>query len=49
MQNVAEQALASYSETLPLWLRYVYDTISAAHRNKIHEYYEHLNKQNTSI
>ena len=30
MQNVEEQTQASYRETLPLWLRYVYDTITAA-------------------
>ena len=29
-QNIEEQALATYSETLPLWLRYVDDTITAA-------------------
>ena len=31
MQNIEEQALATYSETLPLWLRYVDDTITAVH------------------
>ena len=25
MQNIEEQALAAYSKTLPLWLRYVDD------------------------
>ena len=35
MQNIEEQALATYSETLPLWLRYVDDTITAVHENKI--------------
>ena len=49
MQNIEEQALATYSETLPLWLRYVDDTITAVHKNKIDEFHEHLNKQNTSI
>ena len=49
MQNIEEQALAAYSETLPLWLRYVDDTITAVHKNKIDEFHEHLNKQNTSI
>ena len=29
MQNIAGQAVATYSETLPLWLRYVDDAISA--------------------
>ena len=49
MQNIEEQALATYSETLPLWLRYVDDTITAVHKNKMDEFHEHLNKQNTSI
>ena len=49
MQNIEEQALATYSETLPLWLRYVDDTITAVHKNKILEFHENLNKQNTSI
>ena len=48
MQNIEEQALATYSETLPLWLRYVDDTITAVHKNKIDEFHEHLNKLNTS-
>ena len=49
MQNIDEQALVTYRETLPLWLRYVDDTITALHKNKIDEFHEHLNKQNTSI
>ena len=34
MQNIEEQALATNSETLPLWLRYVDDTITAVHARK---------------
>ena len=49
MQNTEEQALATYSETLPLWLRYVDDTITAVYKNKIDEFHEYLNKQNTNI
>ena len=49
MQNIEEQALATYSETLPLWLRYVDDTITAVHESKIDEFHEHLNEQNTNI
>ena len=49
MQNIKEQALATCSKTLPLWLGYVDDTITAVHKNKIDEFQEHLNKQNTSI
>ena len=46
MQNVEKQALATYSETLPLWLLYADDTITAVHKNKIDEFNELLNKQN---
>ena len=49
MQNIEEKALATYSETLPLWLRYVDNTITAVHENKIDEFHEHLNEQNTNI
>ena len=47
MQNIEEQALITYSETLPIWLRYSDDT--AVHKYKIDEFHENLNKQNTSI
>ena len=49
MQNIEEQALATYSETLPLWLGYVDNTITAVHKNNIDEFNEHLNEQNTNI
>ena len=49
MQNIEEQVPENYSETLPLWLCYVDDTITAAHENKIDEFHEHLNEQNTNI
>ena len=49
MQNIEEQALATCSEALPLWLHYVDKTITAVHENKIDEFHEHLNKQNTNI
>ena len=49
MQNIKEQALATYTETLPLWLRCLDDTITAVHKNKINEFHEHVNKQNTRI
>ena len=49
MQNIEEQALATYSETLHLWLRYIEDAITAVHENKIDEFHKHLNKQNNSI
>ena len=34
-QNIEEQALATYSEKLPLWLRCVDDTITAVHNRRI--------------
>ena len=49
MQNIEEQALAKYSETLPLWLRYVDHTITAVHENKIDEFHEHLKEQKANI
>ena len=45
IQNAEEQALVTYSETLPLWLSYIDDTITAVHESKIDEFYEHLNRQ----
>jgi len=49
MQNIEEQALLTYRETFPLWLCYVDNTITAVHKNKIHEFQDHLSKHNTSI
>ena len=49
MQNIEEQALATNSETLPFWLCYVDDTITAVHESKIDEFHEHWNKWNTNI
>ena len=44
MENIEEQAFANYSETLPLLLRYVDDTITAVHENKLNKFHEHLNE-----
>ena len=49
MQNIEEQDLATYSETLPLWLRYIDNTITAVHEKNINEFHEHLSGQNTII
>ena len=49
MQNIKEQALATYSETFTLRLRFVNNAIAAVHKNKIYEFHEYLNKQNTSV
>ena len=47
MQNIEQQALATYKETL--WLRYVDETFTAVHKDEINFLHEHLNKQNTYI
>ena len=46
---VAEQALATYTRTVPLWLRYVDDTFTAEHKDGIDDFHEHLNRQNADI
>ena len=49
MQNVEEQALATYTRTVPLWLPYVDDTFTAVHKDGINDFHEHLNRQNPGI
>ena len=49
MQNIEEQALATYTRTVPLWLRYVDDTFTAVPKDGIDDFHEHLNRQNTDI
>ena len=49
MQNIEEQALASYKRTIPLWLRNVDDTFTTLHKDEIDDFHEHLNKQNAHI
>ena len=34
MQNIEEQALATYTRTVPLWLRCVDDTFTAVHKTE---------------
>ena len=46
MQNIEEQALATYKRTIPLWLRYVDDRFTAVHKDEIDDFHEHLNRQN---
>ena len=43
MQNIEEQALATYKRTIPLWLGYIDDRYTAIHKD------EHLNRQNADI
>ena len=49
MQNIEEQAPASYKRTIPLWLRYVDDTFTTLHKDEIDDFHEHLNRQNAHI
>ena len=41
--------LATYTRTVPLWLRYVDDTFTAVHKDGIDNFHEHLNRQNADI
>ena len=41
-QNFEEQALATYTRTIPLWLGYVDDTFTAVHKDRIDDFLEHL-------
>ena len=49
MQSIEELALATYKQTVPLWLRYVDDTFTAVHKDEIDTFHEHLNRQNADI
>ena len=48
MQNIEEQALSTYTETLPLWL-YIDDAFTAVHKDEIDTFHKHLNGQNPHI
>ena len=39
-----EHALATYTRTIPLWLRYVDETFTAVHKDGINDIYEHLTR-----
>ena len=44
MQNIEEQAPATYTRTIRLWLRYFDDTFTVAvDKDGIDDFYEHLN------
>ena len=49
MQSIEEQALATYKQTVPLWLRYVDDTFTAVQKDDIDTFHEHLYRQNADI
>ena len=49
MQNIEEQALATYTRTRPLLLPYVDDTLTAVHKDEIDDFHEHLNRWSCSL
>jgi len=50
MKNIEERALATCKRTLPLWLRYIDDTFTVAHKDEIDDFhYKHLNGQNADM
>ena len=49
MQNIEEQALATFTQTGPLWLRYVDDSFTTVRKDRIDDFHEHLNRQNADI
>ena len=49
MRHVEERALATCRQTIPLWLRYVDDTLSAVHKDEIDTFHDCLNEQNADI
>ena len=49
MQNIEERALATCRQTIPLWLRYVDDTFTAAHKDEIDDFHQYLNEQHADI
>ena len=49
MQNIEEQALATYTRTVPLWLHYVDDPFTAIRKDGIDDFHEHLSRQNADI
>ena len=49
MQHVEECVLATCWQMILLWLCYVDDTFTAVHKDKIDDFHNHLNEQNTNI
>ena len=47
MQHVEERALATCQQTIPLWLHYIDDTFTTAHKDEIDDFHDHLNEQFT--
>ena len=42
MQNIEEQALATYARTILLWLPYIDDAFTALHTDEIDDFHDNL-------
>ena len=49
MQNIDEQALATYTRTIPLLSHYVDDIFTTVHNDGIDDFHERLDRQNAGI
>ena len=49
VQNIEEQALATYQTRLPFFSRYVDNTLTAGRKGQTEEVHKHLNKKNADI
>ena len=49
MKNIEEQALATYTRTVPLWLRSLTTHSPPYTKTGIDDFHEHLNRQNADI
>ena len=48
-KSIEEQALVTYTPTIPFWLRYVEVTVTAVHKDEINDFHGHFNRQNADI
>ena len=49
MRNIQEQVLATYTWTISFWLRYVDYTFTAVYKDEIHDFHQHVKRQNAEI
>ena len=45
MQNIEEQALATYARTILVWLPYIDDAFTASHKDEMDDFHENLYRQ----
>ena len=48
-KSIEEQALVTYTPTIPFWLRYVEVTVTAVHKDEVNDFHDHFNRQNADI